>query len=236
MAMNPHPQFYHPAYICISGQSYSGKTYLLLQLLSNVGAYFDNDGRPFRKIVYCYGSQWQDIFEKFQAIGVTFHAGLPESFDQLFDKTEKPCMLIVDDLMHESQNNQFMEDMSTKGVHHEDCTLITIGQNLFAQGKNSVTIRRNIQYYILFNSLSDKLPIQLLGQRFMRAGNHFIALFDYIMSAKLYNYLLIDLHPKGALVNKEIKIRNNILLGEKDEDGEQGINCYVHKGRNRKSR
>lgn len=234
--MNPHPQFYHPAYICISGQSYSGKTHFLLQLLSNVGAYFDNDGRPFRKIVYCYGSQWQDIFEKFKAIGVTFHAGLPESFDQLFDKTEKPCMLIVDDLMSESQNNQFMEDMSTKGVHHEDCTLITIGQNLFAQGKNSVTIRRNIQYYILFNSLSDKLPIQLLGQRFMRAGNHFIALFDYLMSVKLYNYLLIDLHPKGALANKEIKIRNNILEGERDEHGEQGINCYVHKGQRGKSR
>ena len=121
--MNSHPQFYHPAYICISGQSYSGKTNFLLQLLSNVGAYFDNDGRPFRKIVYCYGSQWHDIFEKFQAIAVTFHAGLPESFDQLFDKTENPCMLIVDDLMHESQNNQFMEDMSTKGVHHEDARL-----------------------------------------------------------------------------------------------------------------
>ena len=70
----------------------------------------------------------------------------------------------------------------------------------------------------------------------MRAGNYFIALFDYIMKAKPYYYLLIDLHPKGALVNKEIKIRNNILLGEKDEDGEQGINCYVHKGRNRESR
>ena len=138
--------------------------------------------------------------------------------------------------MSESQNNQFMEDMSTKGVHHEDCTLITIGQNLFAQGKNSVTIRRNIQYYILFNSLSDKLPIQLLGQRFMRAGNHFIALFDYLMSVKLYNYLLIDLHPKGALANKEIKIRNNILEGERDEHGEQGINCYVHKGQRGKSR
>ena len=234
--MNPHPQFFHPAYICISGQSYSGKTHFLLQLLSKISAYFDTDGRPFKKIVYCYGSQWQDIFEKFQAIGVTFHAGLPESFDQLFEKTEKPCTLIVDDLMSESQKNQFMEDMSTKGVHHQDCTLITIGQNLFAQGKHSVTMRRNIQYYILFNSLSDKLPIQLLGHRFMRAGNHFIALFDYLMSAKLYDYLLIDLHPRGALLNKEIKIRNNILLGEKDEHGEEGINCFVHKGYRSKGR
>lgn len=234
--MDPHPQFYHPAFICISGQSYSGKTYFLHQLLSNVGSYFDTDGRPFKKIVYCYGSQWQDIFEKFQALGVTFHAGLPESFEQLFDKTEKPCMLIVDDLLHETQNNQFMEDMSTKGVHHDDCTLITIGQNLFAQGKNSVTMRRNIQYYILFNSLSDKLPIQLLGQRFMSAGRQFKSLFDYLMSVKLYNYLLIDLHPKGALVNKEIKIRNNILMGEKDEHGEQGINCYVYKSQRSKTR
>ena len=114
-------------------------------------------------------------------------------------------MLIVNDLMSESQKNQFMEDMSTKGVHHQDGTLTTIGQNLFAQGKNSVTMRKNIQYYILFNSLSDKLQIQLLGHRFMRASNHFIALFDYLMSAKLYNYLLIDLHPRGALVNKETR-------------------------------
>lgn len=54
----------------------------------------------------------------------------------------------------------------------------------------------------------------------MRVGNYFIVLFDYIMSVKLYNYFLIDLYFKGVLVNKEIKIRNNILLGEKDEDGE----------------
>ena len=96
-------------------------------------------------------------------------------------------------------------------------------------------MQRNIQYYILFNSFSDKLPIQLLSHRFMRASNHFIALFDYLMSAKLYNYLLIDSHPRGAL-NKEIKIRNNILLGEIDELGETGINCYVHKGPRCKSR
>ena len=56
------------------------------------------------------------------------------------------------------------------------------------------------------------------------------------MSVKLYNYLLIDLHPKGALVNKEIKIRNNILQGERDEHGEEGINSYVHKGQRGKSR
>ena len=60
----------------------------------------------------------------------------------------------------------------------------------------------------------------------MRAGNHFIAL----LIAKLYNYHLIDLHARGALVNKEIKICNNILLGEINELGETGINCYVHKG------
>jgi len=50
-------------------------------------------------------------------------------------------------------------------------------------------------------------------------------LFDYLMSAKLYNYLLIDLHPRGALVNKEIKIRNNILLGEIEELGETIATC-----------
>jgi len=40
--------------------------------LSN--AYLATGGRPFKRVVNCYGSQWQDIFEKFQAIGVTFHA------------------------------------------------------------------------------------------------------------------------------------------------------------------
>lgn len=59
----------------------------------------------------------------------------------------------------------------------------------------------------------------------MRADNHFIALFDYLMSGKLNNYLLIDLHPRGALLNKEIKIRN-ILLGKINELGETSINCY----------
>ena len=112
--MNPHPQFYHPAYVCISGQSYSGKTIFLLQVLSNVSSYFDTDSRPFKKIVYYYGSQWQAIFETFQALGVTFHAGLPESLDQLFDKTGKPSLLIIDGLMSEMQKNQFMEDVSTK--------------------------------------------------------------------------------------------------------------------------
>ena len=36
--------------------------------------------------------------------------------------------------------------------------------------------------------------------------------------------------------SQEIKIRNNILLGEKDEHGEEGINCFVHKGYHSKGR
>lgn len=85
-----------------------------------MSAHFDTEGRAFRKIVYCYGSQWQPIFEKFQETGVTFHEGLPESLENIFDKMDKPCLLIVDDLMSESQKKQLMENMATKGVHHED--------------------------------------------------------------------------------------------------------------------
>ena len=89
----------------IVGPSLSGKTTWLYRLVRDAPVYFRRaDGSPcfFKKIVYCYGSHWQPIFEDFQALGVIFHPNLPDDLETLFPPEARPGMLILDDLMQEA--------------------------------------------------------------------------------------------------------------------------------------
>ena len=81
------PRLRVPGNMQIVGPSLSGKTTWLYRLVRDAPVYFRRvDGSPcfFKKIVYCYGSPWQPIFNDFQALGVIFHPNLPDDLETLF--------------------------------------------------------------------------------------------------------------------------------------------------------
>ena len=98
------PVFCIPGYIGIYGPSMSGKTQLLIQILNNVPQLFDR-GSAVKKIVYCYGSSWQNGFDELERDhGIVFHTGIPENMQSLFNENEKPGILVLDDLQLEMEN------------------------------------------------------------------------------------------------------------------------------------
>ena len=88
----------YSAYLEIYGPSISGKTQLLIQIPNNVPQLFDG-GSAVKKIVYCYGSSWQNGFDELDRDhGIVFHTGIPENIQSSFNENEKPGILILDDL------------------------------------------------------------------------------------------------------------------------------------------
>ena len=74
------PKFTHPSNIAIYGNTGTGKSHFLKLLLSRPNEYFSSkDGEKINKLVYCYGSVWQPIFEEMQKMGIIMHRGIPDN-------------------------------------------------------------------------------------------------------------------------------------------------------------
>ena len=73
-------------------------------------------------MVYCYGSQWQPIFNVLEKEhDVDFIQGIPEGdIGQSFQLHDKPGLIILDDLMNDAKQSDNVVDLFTKGTHHHD--------------------------------------------------------------------------------------------------------------------
>lgn len=112
--------------------------------------------------------------EKFKEIGVSFHAGLTDAFEAVFNKTEMPsCLDSYSRWSHDriSKKKIISWKICLRKAYITKTVLSTIGQNLFVQGKNSVTMRRNIQYYTLYISDNRMNRLEAYMQRMIRVTN-----------------------------------------------------------------
>ena len=145
------PVFCIPGNIGIYGPSMSGKTQLLIQILNNIPQLFDR-GSAVKKVVYWYGSPWQNGFDEPETDhGIVFHTGIPENMQSLFNENEKPgiSILILDDLQLEMENSSAIAPLVTKGTHHSDLCTILVFQTLFSLGRQSVQVRSNLHFFQL---------------------------------------------------------------------------------------
>ena len=138
----------------IVGPSFSGKTTFLYDSVKDAPCYFrGDDGSPCwsPKILYCYGSAWQPIFNQFQEMGVQFHEGLPDNMEDLCPPETRPGLTIMDDLMHVSSKSSQVTNLLTKGKHHLDlCCHFAVAKPLpFRQGaswsKSELSLHRSLQ-------------------------------------------------------------------------------------------
>lgn len=149
------PAFLHPCNVGLYGTSNSRKTTFLVKLLSDVENHFRiRDGQKFDKILYCYGSVWQEKFDILERKGVVFHKGLPEDIHELFENDGKPAIVVLDDLMAELIESKEMQDLVTKNSHHLNISVFITFQCLFPLGKMSVSIRQQLHVCIFFKILN----------------------------------------------------------------------------------
>ena len=207
------PRFRVPGNMQIVGPSLSGKTTWLYRLVRDAPVYFRRaDGSPcfFQKVVFCYGSTWQPIFDHFQALGVLFHPGLPEDVMDLFPPTQRPGMLILDDLMQESAQSPQITQLLTRGTHHLDLFAITLSQNLYSGGREQASQNRNYHYTVLFKNPADTRYVKALGNRWLGDSQAFWQLYQKA-THQPFGYLVIDHHPR---TDEAIRFRTHVLLDE----------------------
>ena len=198
-------RFKVPANFYISGQSQSGKSYLVRKMLHHLNELF----YPVpSKVIYCYG-EYQKEFDELR--GVDFVEGFPADLSQLTQDHEQ-TLLILDDLVAECSKDQRVSDLFTRGSHHKGVSLLYLTQNLFPPGKLSRTISLNSHYFIVFKNPRDSLGITTLAkQMFPRRSQYLLDSF-HDATKKPYSYLLIDCHPQTS---ENLRLRTNILPGER---------------------
>lgn len=202
-----------PANMQIVGPSLSGKTTWLYRLVRDAPIYFRReDGTPcdFKQVVYCYGSPWQPIFERFKTLGVRFHRGLPDDLDTLFPPHQRPGLLILDDLMLEAVQSPSVTQLLTRGTHHLDLFAITLTQNLYPGGREQTSQNRNYHYTVLFRNPADTRYVKALGNRWMGDSQGFWELYKKA-TERPYGYLLVDNHPR---TDEAIRFRTHLSLDE----------------------
>ena len=107
-----YPYFKTPCSIIVAGPSQCGKTTFTRQLLRSASRAFD---RPVRRIVYCYGEP-QRCFKDMQREGIYFHKGIQKNIQSLFPKHLRPGILVLDDLMRDSGEDQHVHLPDAKFV------------------------------------------------------------------------------------------------------------------------
>ena len=134
--------------------------------------------------------------------------GLPD-IAQLRQSSEKPKLLILDDLMTEGAKGKGAQDLMTlfiRGAHHWNCSCLHIVQNAFYPSLR--TIRINSHYLILLKNPSDSLQIsQLSKQIFPGRQKYLIDAYRDATSEK-YGYLIVDLSPECP---DDMRLRSKIF-------------------------
>lgn len=115
--------FKHPFTMIVAGPSGSGKTVFTKNLINNLDRLCD---KPIDKILWCYTEEnalrIRNCIKESQRNKITYHKGLPTSFDNDHDK---PMLIILDDLMMEATNEKICE-VFTRGSHHRNQSIVLI--------------------------------------------------------------------------------------------------------------
>lgn len=164
MAVCPMFTFKTPCSIMVVGPSSCGKTVFVERLLAERRCLFDP---PFNPVVYCYGADQPVTFAKMRKEqGIHFYEGIPDAalLDKWFKKT-KGGLLVLDDLMKQSSEDERVLRLFTIDSHHRGITVIYITQDMFPKGKYAKTISRNAHYIVAFKNPRDKLGVRNLAQQ-----------------------------------------------------------------------
>ena len=195
--------------MCVVGPSQSGKTTFVLSLLDEINEMF-HDPCPLR-IVWHYGVHQPTLNQLLR--GKEQHLGIPveikEGLPTIAD-IRRGDLIIMDDLLSESQSSKAVSQMFTRHVHHRGCYVIFLSQNLFAGGKEYRTQSLNTHYLVLFKNPRDKSQVNYLARQIEPRSQNWRAFIDMYEEAtkRPHGYLFVDLTQECP---DEDRYRTNIL-------------------------
>ena len=181
--------FIHPFTARFVGPTACGKTTLLKQIIEQRLI----EPWPSR-IIYFYGSTWQSgTFDYLQSIhNVIFVKGFDEEMVSENDSGER-SLVICDDLILELKDSEAAANLFMRGSHHLNMSVIFIEQSLFPKGKQSVSMKQNTHYIVIFKSPSDALGVATLArQMFPQQRGRYLIDSYHDCTREPFSYLIID--------------------------------------------
>lgn len=197
------PTFIHPFTCIISGSTGSGKTFFIRKLLQYHSQLISNLAKDI-KITYCYGIYSRDYEIPIPGVSVNYHDGLISEEDI---KVQKPDIIIVDDLMSKS-NDQNLCDLFTRGSHHCNFSIIYVTQNIFSKGKYMREINLNSHYAVFMKSPRALAQIQSFGQQLYLKRSAFLVEAYNDATKNSFGYLIVDSHPRSE---NKLRVRTDIF-------------------------
>lgn len=191
-------------FMCITGASGTGKTQLILSMLTinpNIKIKTMTTFQPnYKKIVYFY-RHWQSVYNDFmQRLGpetIEFQqcAGV-DAIENLYSeqRTELTTLLIFDDSCEEILESAEFANLATSG-RHKGLHVIFIKHNMYQQGKYSVTVDKNTTHIILMKSPRIGKQLKILGNEIDGASVSFLDDCYKKATSRRFGHLLIDLTP-----------------------------------------
>lgn len=172
--------------LCIVGPSQSGKTSFVMKLLDHRHELFHSP-QP-RRVVWCYGIYQAELHNQLRSKGYLLHSGLMQSQD-----LQPNDIIILDDLLNESESSADVTSMFTRAAHHKPCFVIFITQNLYPRGKDARTRSLNTHYYVLMKNPRDKAQVNILAHQMVpRQAKAFVESFEDA-TQEAHSYLFVDL-------------------------------------------
>ena len=205
--------------LLIIGGSHSGKTYFVQKLVLR-------HHEKFKKIVICgtpnlllQYSQTKDKTKIYDTIQNPFK----EQDDD--DDDKRGSLYVIDDLMSEAYNSQIVNDIFSKGRHH-NISVILILQSYFPTGsaKSLIPQIKNNATIQIFFRLRNQSELVLAAKKLefdKKSQEFFLDLIKREVCEKRYGYIatfLDELNPEG-------RYRNNLVF----EDGSKYETVYTQK-------
>ena len=173
-----------PCSIILAGNSGSGKTSLISELITRLEEVFD---RPPLQINICY-SRYQPAYDNIKKL-----AKIPVEFTEGLDTNLRPkprTLLIIDDLQDRSE---LIKDYFTKNVHHWDLICGYVTQNLFLKTPHHRICSLNTHVLVVFKNPRDKLQITCLARQIYPNNSKFLVDAYTQATEKPHGYLVINL-------------------------------------------
>lgn len=215
------------------GPSACGKTTLLKQVIEQklISPWPD-------KIIFFYGSKWQShLFDDLRAKhNIEFVSGFDDSLVTQSDgssnseSSKQHKLLIFDDLVLEMKDSSSAALLFTRGSHHENISVISIEQTLFAKGKASTIMKTNCQYTVLFKSPADALSISTFSKHMFPTGRgRFLLEAYHDCTLQPFTYLIIDCKqstPDAIRLVTKIHEPDPLIYATNAKDAEKAIQQF----------
>jgi hypothetical protein len=193
-----------PNHALIVGASQSGKTHLVLQLISNPQLF----NPPPSRILFHY-DQLQDTYLETKAllakqgIELLLIKGCNNvSLDNL-SKQPGQTLLILDDFSEHTSSSDEIAKIATNG-RHLNISLWCIWHSLYCKYPASRVISQNVRWFFFLPSLRLESQLRTFGQQ-LGMKSRLLYAYDKIQCGR--NYLLVDAGPNTP---KLLRLRSHI--------------------------